>query len=159
MLWLSAQPALERCRVEDPTVSILGEDFEARVQEEVKKRLKERQPAEQMPAAPPTIEPLPDEIEEELPIAEWTKFYSIREHSWAYVDGHDAVWIGMHPIFRRNVGEIVNIDLSMEEEELEQVKAFARIQGKGNSIHKLWSPISGQVVKVNSFVAREKAGF
>ncbi|MCK4576714.1 response regulator [candidate division WOR-3 bacterium] len=75
--------------------------------------------------------------------------YYILEHSWALIKDDGTVEIGMDDIFQKTAGDIINIDLPFEGDILEQGKICVRVTSSGMHIHKLWSPITGKVTKVN----------
>lgn len=78
------------------------------------------------------------------------EYFYLREHSWASVEEGGLVRVGMDYMFQKTVGEIIYIDLPLEDEEIEQGGVCARVTSKERRIHKLWAPISGKVVEVNS---------
>jgi DNA-binding response OmpR family regulator len=85
----------------------------------------------------------------EKPAVEAGELYFMPEHSWVRVESDGTVRVGMDDIFQMTVGDIVNIDLPFENEEVKQGKAFAHVNGKGMKIYTLWSPVSGTVIELN----------
>jgi len=83
--------------------------------------------------------------------------YCILEHSWAKEQDDGKVKIGMEDVFQKTVGDIVTVDLPMEDEELRQGEACARVIGMGIHIHKLWSPVGGRVIEINEKLERDAA--
>lgn len=86
---------------------------------------------------------------EEMPVTRPTDLYSIPEHSWAKVEDDGTVRIGMEDVFQKTVGEIINIDLPLEGDRVKQGNVCVRISSPGMHIHKLWSPVGGEVKEVN----------
>ncbi len=84
--------------------------------------------------------------------------YYILEHSWALVEADGAVRIGMDDVFQKTAGEIVNIDLPFEGDIIEQGKVCVRVTSTGMQIHKLWSPVTGKVIEVNSKLQKDPSG-
>jgi FixJ family two-component response regulator len=80
--------------------------------------------------------------------------YYILEHSWAVVED-GTVKIGMDDMFQKTAGNIVNIDLPFEGDIVEQGKVCVRVTSTGMKIHKLWSPVTGKVVEVNSMIQKD----
>ena len=76
-------------------------------------------------------------------------FYIMSEQSWAKVENGQAL-IGLDSMFVKTVGEIINIELPFEGDELEQGKACARVINFNRKIFNVWSPLGGQVVDVNN---------
>jgi glycine cleavage system H protein len=81
--------------------------------------------------------------------------YCMPEHSWARVEEDGIIRVGMEDMFRRTAGEIVNIDLPYEGDEVHQGDVCVRVTSSGLHIHKLWSPITGKVVQVNEILNRD----
>lgn len=77
--------------------------------------------------------------------------YYMMEHSWAKIEKDGSVRVGMDYIYQKSVGNIANIDLPFEDDELNQGEVSARITASGTitRVHKFWSPVSGKVVEVN----------
>ncbi|UCD84151.1 MAG: response regulator [Deltaproteobacteria bacterium] len=96
-----------------------------------------------------------ERVEVELAPARVEEYFYLREHSWASVEKDGSVRIGMDYIFQKTAGEILYIDLPLEDEEIEQGGVCARVTSKERRIHKLWAPISGKVVEVNSELDKE----
>ncbi len=92
---------------------------------------------------------------EKIPPSRPGDIYCIPEHSWAKVEEDGTVRIGMDEVFQKTVGEIVNIDLPLEGDEVEQGHVCVRITCPGMHIHKLWSPVGGEVREVNYELDRD----
>jgi glycine cleavage system H protein len=82
--------------------------------------------------------------------------YYMPDHAWAKQEEDGSVLVGMDWVFRRTIGEVVNIDLPFEDDEVEQGQVCVRITTPSKMrIHKFWSPVSGKVVEVNEEVNRD----
>jgi glycine cleavage system H lipoate-binding protein len=95
-----------------------------------------------------------EEAREEAPPLEGD-LYCMPEHSWARVESDGTVRVGMEEMFCRTAGEIVNIDLPYEGDEVHQGDVCVRVTSSGLHIHKLWSPITGKVVQVNEILNKD----
>ncbi len=105
----------------------------------------------------PKVELPPEVKEREAAVAEvpLDEYFYLREHSWASIEEDGLVRVGMDYMFQKTVGEILYIDLPLEDDEIEQGGVCARVTSKERRIHKLWAPISGKVVEVNSELDKE----
>jgi glycine cleavage system H lipoate-binding protein/CheY-like chemotaxis protein len=116
-----------------------------------RRRLYGKEPTERMvPAEAVEVEAVAEEKIEIPPVKpELIGYYGIMEHSWARIESDGSVRIGMDEIFKQTAGDIVHIDLPFEGDDLEQGQACVRVTSSGLHIHKLWTPVGGQVVEVN----------
>jgi CheY-like chemotaxis protein/glycine cleavage system H lipoate-binding protein len=98
--------------------------------------------------------PVAPAAEKKPPVAEAAEgeLYCIPEHSWLRIAAGGTAVVGMEDMFRRTCGEIVSIDLPFDGDEVLQGKACARVISHGGHVHKLWSPVTGTVQKVNEAV-------
>lgn len=76
--------------------------------------------------------------------------YYLPEHSWARVIGQDTVEAGVDDVFQKTIGAVSKLELPSIGAVVEQGSTFAEAHGVGGVVHKLWSPVSGRVVEVNS---------
>lgn len=82
--------------------------------------------------------------------------YYMVDHAWAKVEKDGTVRVGMDYVYQKTVGEISNIDLPFEGDELQQGEVCARITTFGMMrVHKFWAPVSGKVVEVNEELNRD----
>lgn len=95
-----------------------------------------------------------EEKKEEAPVFEG-ELYCIPEHAWARVEKDGNVRVGMEDMFQRTAGEIINIDLPFEGDEVRQGNVCVNVTSGGLHIHKLWSPVTGKVIEVNEIVNRD----
>ncbi len=70
-----------------------------------------------------------------------------KEHEWVRVDGDTAV-IGITDFAQDQLGEVVYVDLPAEGDEVASGDTFGEIESV-KSVSELFSPITGEVVKVN----------
>lgn len=132
--------ALERARIHKE---------EAEEVEEVEEALERIKP----PVGPAREEAAVGIVEEELIIE--GDLYCMPEHSWARVGKDGNVTVGMEEMFRRTAGDIVNIDLPFEGDEVHQGDVCVRVTSHDRHIHKLWSPVTGKVLKVNEALSKD----
>ena len=71
-----------------------------------------------------------------------------KEHGWARVSG-DTVTIGISHFAQDQLGEVVYVDLPSEGDTLSANDTFGEIESV-KSVSELFSPVTGDVVKVNS---------
>ncbi len=76
--------------------------------------------------------------------------YYLPEHSWARVIDNDTVEAGVDDVFQRTIGVVNELELPSVGASVEQGSSFAQAHGAVGAVHKLWSPVSGQIVEVNS---------
>jgi YesN/AraC family two-component response regulator len=100
------------------------------------------------------IEFIEEEKDEEALALEGS-LYCMPEHSWARIEKNGSVTVGMEDMFQRTAGEIVNIDLPYEGDEVRQGDVCVRITSSGLHIHKLWSPVTGKVIGVNEALNKD----
>ncbi len=81
--------------------------------------------------------------------------YYLPEHAWVKIKNENLVSVGVDDVFRRSVGEIVEIKPSSKGETLEQGKLCAEIKDRRGYIHKLWSPVSGEVIEINPDIVKD----
>lgn len=70
-----------------------------------------------------------------------------KEHEWVRVDG-DVATIGISDFAQDQLGEVVYVDLPGEGDEVTSGETFGEIESV-KSVSELFSPVSGEVVKVN----------
>ena len=71
-----------------------------------------------------------------------------KEHEWARVDGK-VVTIGITRFAVESLGDITQVDLPKEGEELKKDAVFGTVESV-KAVSDLFAPCSGKVVKVNS---------
>jgi glycine cleavage system H protein len=70
-----------------------------------------------------------------------------KEHEWVRVEG-DTATIGISDFAQDQLGEVVYVDLPSEGDEVTAGESFGEIESV-KSVSELFSPLSGEVVKVN----------
>ncbi|OQX56675.1 MAG: hypothetical protein B5M53_00195 [Candidatus Cloacimonas sp. 4484_209] len=81
--------------------------------------------------------------------------YYLPEHAWVKIENSSLVRIGIDDVFIRSIGEIVEIKLPTKGKTLEQGKLCAEIKDMRGNIHKMWSPVSGEVLEINQDVIKD----
>lgn len=93
---------------------------------------------------------------EEIGIQRPGNRYYMPDHAWALLEDDGSVRVGMDWVFRQTIGDVVNIDLPFEDDEVEQGQVCVRITTPSKMrIHKFWCPVSGKVLEVNEEVNRD----
>jgi glycine cleavage system H protein len=95
-------------------------------------------------------------IREEIEFVRPGDRYYMADKAWAKLEEDGTVRVGVDWVFRRILGDIVNVDLPYEGDRVEQGKTCALMTTPSivGSISRLWSPVSGRVVEVNEEVNR-----
>ncbi|MCK4395830.1 response regulator [candidate division WOR-3 bacterium] len=75
--------------------------------------------------------------------------YYLPEHAWVKLEEDGNVTAGVDDVFQKSVGEIINVKLPDVGNEVEQGNLCVEIEDSSRRIHKLWSPISGEVIEIN----------
>ncbi|HEX4456805.1 MAG TPA: glycine cleavage system protein GcvH [Polyangia bacterium] len=70
-----------------------------------------------------------------------------KEHEWARVDGN-VVTIGITRFAVESLGDITQVDLPKEGEELKKDSVFGTVESV-KAVSDLFAPVNGKVVKVN----------
>lgn len=81
--------------------------------------------------------------------------YYLPEHAWVKIENDNLVRVGLDDVFRRSIGEITEINPSSKGETLEQGKLCAEIKDRRGYKHKLWSPVSGEVIETNPDIIKD----
>ena len=71
-----------------------------------------------------------------------------REHEWVRLDG-DVATIGISDFAQDQLGEVVYVDLPSVGEAVSTGESFGEVESV-KSVSELFSPVSGEVVEVNS---------
>ena len=72
-----------------------------------------------------------------------------QNYIWARMLEDGTVKIGVNNLFRERVGDILYIDIPLNETEVEQGRLCIRILASDKQVHKLYAPIRGRVIKTN----------
>ncbi|MFQ5905945.1 MAG: response regulator [bacterium] len=102
-------------------------------------------------------EPVPEEArvaleEKEAALPVEGEMYCIPEHSWMRIEEDGNVKVGIHEVFIRTCGAAVYVDLPLDGDEITQGAVCAKISCPGMQMHKVWAPVTGTVVEINSEV-------
>ncbi|MCP4220927.1 MAG: glycine cleavage system protein GcvH [bacterium] len=74
--------------------------------------------------------------------------YYHTEHAWAKLEDDGKVRVGMNDFFQKASGDVVYVDLPIEDDDVEQGETCGKVQSS-KWVGKLVSPISGTIVEVN----------
>jgi len=97
-----------------------------------------------------------DKAGEEIGIRRPGNRFYMPDHAWVQIEDDGSARIGMDWVFRQTIGDVVNIDLPFEDDEVEQGQVCVRITTPSKMrIHKFWCPVSGKVIEVNEEVNRD----
>ena len=75
-----------------------------------------------------------------------------REHIWVRVDG-DMATIGVTDYAQDNIGEVVSIELTEADSDIEQDEPFGAIESSTKGVVELISPVSGAVITINEDIS------
>lgn len=82
-------------------------------------------------------------------------FYYHKGYCWVKIEINDHVIIGLDEFFIRKIGEIVNIELPFEGEEINEGKTCGKVQSSKKS-RKIIAPISGEIMNINVELENDK---
>lgn len=74
--------------------------------------------------------------------------YYHQEHAWAKVEDDGRIRVGMNDFFQQASGDIVYVDLPIEDDDISQGETCGKVQSS-KWIGKLVSPVSGTIAEVN----------
>jgi CheY-like chemotaxis protein len=75
--------------------------------------------------------------------------FCIPGHSWARVEADGRVRIGVHETFLISLRHMVSVEFPYEGEKISQGEACLWLTDEQNNLHRVWAPLSGQVVAVH----------
>ncbi|MBA7594744.1 Glycine cleavage system H protein [subsurface metagenome] len=75
--------------------------------------------------------------------------YYLPEHAWVKLEEDGNVTAGVDDVFQKSVGGIIDVQLPKVGDEVEQGKLCTEMKDSSGRTHKLWSPISGEVIEIN----------
>ena len=81
--------------------------------------------------------------------------YYLPEHAWVKLEEDGNVTAGVDDVFQKSVGEIINVKLPDVGNEVEQGKLCSEIEDFSRRTHKLWSPISGEIIEINDKLSKD----
>jgi CheY-like chemotaxis protein/glycine cleavage system H lipoate-binding protein len=100
----------------------------------------------------------PEEEPEEGEITEASvpkNLYCIPEHSWAKVEDDGSVRVGLHDVFLMTVKALSSIEFPDKNKMVNQGEVCLKITDGNGNVHRLWSPVSGMVISVNSELEKD----
>jgi glycine cleavage system H protein len=74
--------------------------------------------------------------------------YYHKDHAWAKIESNGNIRSGVNDFYQQSAGDITNIDIPFEGDEVTQGETCARIQS-AKWIGKFVSPVSGEIIKTN----------
>jgi CheY-like chemotaxis protein len=77
------------------------------------------------------------------------QLFFLGRHSWARLHADGSATLGVAETFPQLLGEIERVKLPAPEERSTQGRFFARFLTPGETIHRVWSPLSGIVLTAN----------
>ena len=77
-------------------------------------------------------------------------YYYMLGHTWLKLDGENRGTVGIVHDFLKVVGIITQLDLPKVGETVSQGNLCAKITDAGQINHRIWSPVSGNVIEVNA---------
>lgn len=81
--------------------------------------------------------------------------YCIPENSWAAITESGEVRIGIHHVFLRTIPKVFSLAMPKEGETRYQGEACVRLTDSQGHVHKVWTPVSGTITKVNQEISRD----
>lgn len=81
--------------------------------------------------------------------------YYLPEHAWAKVEKDGNVTVGIDDVFQKSIGHILQVQMPSIGCRVEQGKLCAEIQDYSGRTHRLWSPLSGEVMEANDKIIEE----
>jgi len=81
--------------------------------------------------------------------------YSLGRHSWAMIDPDGSATLGVAQTFPHLLGEVERIENPEPDGHSVQGARLSRILCEGALVHRIWAPLSGQVIAVNGRLETE----
>lgn len=75
--------------------------------------------------------------------------YSLGRHSWAMLDPDGSATLGVAETFPHLLGKVESIENPEPDGHTVQGARLARILSNGALVHRIWAPLSGQIMAVN----------
>jgi CheY-like chemotaxis protein/glycine cleavage system H lipoate-binding protein len=79
----------------------------------------------------------------------------IPNNSWMRLEDMGNVRVGIHHVFLRGVGDVVDLELPRQDDMRYQGEVCARITDSQAHVHRVWTPVSGRVAAVNKQVQED----
>ena len=100
----------------------------------------------------------PDSLAEEASRQEaitGVKRYQLGRHSWARIDQDGTATLGAAETFAGMLREIETIEFFSDSEHAVQGKTLVRVLSHGGLVHRVWTPLSGQILTINKQIETE----
>lgn len=81
-----------------------------------------------------------------------TEYFRLGRHSWARLDEDGTATLGAAETFAGMLREVESIEFPGDSEHTVQGRTLARIVSHGGLVHRVWAPLSGQVLTINQQV-------
>jgi CheY-like chemotaxis protein/glycine cleavage system H lipoate-binding protein len=81
--------------------------------------------------------------------------YCIPENSWVTIEHDGNARIGVHHMLIQTITDIVNLDLPAIDETRYQGEAFLWITDSAKRIHRVWTPVTGKIIKINEKIKED----
>lgn len=78
------------------------------------------------------------------------EIHGLGRHSWALLDGDGSATLGAAETFFGCVGEVEEVDLPEVGGHTVQGQRLARLRTTRGKVHRIWAPLSGEVLEVQS---------
>jgi YesN/AraC family two-component response regulator len=93
---------------------------------------------------------------EEIPSPQIPKgLYVMKGHTWLRKERENLVTTGVLFEFLKNIGQITHIEMPQENKNIFQGEVCARIIDSERNIHRVWSPATGRIIKVNKGIEED----
>ena len=90
-------------------------------------------------------------LEPEMP----SNLFIMKGHTWIRKESESLATVGIVFDFLKPIEKINSIELITENKNIYQGEVFARITDADSHIHRIWSPATGRVVRVNEKLKRD----
>lgn len=77
-------------------------------------------------------------------------YYYMLGHTWLHLEGEAQARVGIMPEFLKTVGIITHLELPQLNETIAQGELCGKVTDRDQFTHRIWSPVTGRVVEVNS---------
>lgn len=81
--------------------------------------------------------------------------YQLGRHSWARIDQDGTATLGAAETFAGMLRDIESVEFPGNGEHTVQGKSLLRLVSHGSLVHRVWAPLSGQVLTMNEHVREE----
>jgi DNA-binding response OmpR family regulator len=81
--------------------------------------------------------------------------YVMKGHTWLRKEGKNFVTMGVLFEFLKHIGSITQIEMLQENKSIFQGEVCARITDAEKNVHRVWSPATGRIIKVNKGIEED----